>query len=279
MEAMMADPTSKELIFEDRWAALQVADRQVHFKQIAQRIFETCPGWMTPIDPRAYNFQTFAEYLIDLKQPVPGFIEGLDPQAKIKVSFYRHFFARTLPLVTSKKQGLDFGLSESDEKLAGLVVVPKRNGRESKATKFGQEMELTLYHFMVYAYQMIPLEAFKKVYDHMITHVTDSGAEGEAYRRFLEEFQENGEYLSADKIHLQLSPQEQAPRRLELLRLVMQGGSAKIKICPEQLVRNVQDTVGSQLVAGASGTVNPFPLLTQFKSEDAVSVKSPQRRC
>ncbi len=259
-----------------------------------------------------FDQERFARYISGLDNTLPEFmmtqqeIEScsnctiLLEQIK-KVSCFRHMMTKTFLTVASKKQQLDFGFSETDTKAKGICVVPKRAQKETLNTKFGQEGELIFYHFLTYAYQMIDYDLFASIFEDLkVLYVHESGLSTSFANQWIEELStkrdhffskidekssslkelikpfshlDMSELTEVQKNYIVLTQPENAVLRMKLLRYFMTGEEAKIKIFKKQIVRNVQDTADGRLVAGASGTVNSYSLLSDFEMDEKQQAK------
>ncbi|HKY99624.1 MAG TPA: DUF3638 domain-containing protein, partial [Rhabdochlamydiaceae bacterium] len=157
----------------------------------------------------------------------------------------RYWMTKTIPTLCKKQAGKDYNFTSD-----GFTVVPLKEQREKPNTKFGEEAELIGYHMLVYLRHLPKIDFFESQLQEpklqslltKLGHTKDTPV-SETYTA-----------LEAPKHWLY---------RLQFLRFLMQE-SSRIQVYERQMTRNVQDTMRGRLVAGASGTMNPYALPTQF---------------
>jgi hypothetical protein len=223
------------------------------------------------IDKASVDEEAFVNYLSSLlvggvPSPLPPGMPALpsdltavsSTDSFAYVGAYRHWLSKTLPTLCRKRLGIDFDISRD-----GFTVTPRKEEREKPNTKFGQEAEMTGYHFLTY-YCKAPSEDFFMQLLPEIEAKAAGAKEGSRWKDWLDFLKQDVADLSPENLYARFSADNEAGRNLRagFLRFVMQEGEY-IQIHREQISCRVQDLIASRKVAGASGTMNryalPFP--------------------
>ncbi|MGM0440623.1 MAG: DEAD/DEAH box helicase family protein, partial [Chlamydiota bacterium] len=206
--------------------------------------------------------EEFVDYLTKKTNP-PETLEWDKDNTTLKyLVAAKHLLEKTLPeALSNNKAGIDYGLSEED----GLSIVPMRDGEPIPQTRFSDEYEIVVYHYLYYASKSPSKEFFSSQWRSIEDEIC-RGSEhflGTWKNKFTDSFKEELEKCSTpqerlDVIYTHLREPKNWLQRLDLLkRKVLRD---YVKISSEQVICNVQQALLGCQIGGLSGTINPYPL-------------------
>ncbi len=180
------------------------------------------------------------------------------------ISAIKMILSNSLETALSNNPGIDAGLCSQN----GCVVTPRKQKRELPHTQFGDEIELTLNHYLHYA-AFGPSDKFlESCVRKMPLTMPDE------YDRLVR--RAGGGNKVADLVDF-IKKSEQYDFRLMILReFVLEAGL--VTIASEQITFNVHDAIRGRACGIASGTMNPASLpaecATKFKADSTRKVEA-----
>ncbi len=166
------------------------------------------------------------------------------------ISAIKLILSNTLESTFGYNPGIDSGLDSSN----GCVVNPRRQKRELERTQFGDEVELTINHYLHYA-AVGPSDEFL---ESCIRKMPFS--QPTQYKKLIE--RAGGVTEVAELVKFLKEPKQYDLRWMICETFVMDAGL--ITVASEQITMNVHDVIRGAACGVASGTMNPASLPAEF---------------
>lgn len=149
----------------------------------------------------------------------------------------------------------------------GITIVPKRKGLEAEGTRFSDPYELSFMHYLYYAVNSPNAEYLKTFWIHKESELRN-GAAKEPWNDWKIWWEESVQNLPTDERYKMLNERLQQPGSAkERLDIVNHDISEKIGLFPFQIRSNAHEVLCGAKVCGASGTINPDALGSNFQKD------------